>query len=103
MSKNKGFSNTSANRYSLALYELSSESNLLVKVEDNSLAFLNLISKNKDFSNFVKDPTIKKDVLIEIIPLSNHLLNHDYYRQYHQKSMQFELLMRGYFENLFFF
>ncbi len=67
MSKNKGFSNTSANRYSLALYELSSESNLLVKVEDNSLAFLNLISKNKDFSNFVKDPTIKKDVLIEII------------------------------------
>ena len=33
MSKNKGFSDTSANRYSLALYELASESNLLLKIE----------------------------------------------------------------------
>ena len=35
MSKNKGFSSTSANRYSLALYELASEKNLLAKVEEN--------------------------------------------------------------------
>ena len=67
MSKNKGFSSTTAIRYSLALYELSSESNLLDKVEENSLAFLNLISKNKDFNNLVKDPTVSKNILINII------------------------------------
>ena len=44
MSKNKGFSDTSANRYSLALYELARDSNSLVNVEINSRAFLNLIS-----------------------------------------------------------
>ena len=44
MSKNKGFSNTSAERYSLALYELSNESNLLDVVEQHSLAIINLIN-----------------------------------------------------------
>ena len=67
MSKNKGFSDTSANRYSLALYELANESNLLLQIEENSTAFLNLISNNKDFNNLIKDPTIKRDVLTNII------------------------------------
>ena len=67
MSKNKGFSDTSANRYSLALYELSSEGNLISQVEENSLSFLNLISKNKDFNNLIKDPTIGSDTLTGII------------------------------------
>ena len=58
MSKNKGFSDTSANRYSLALYELAKDSNSLVNVEINAKAFLNLISNNKDFKNFIKDPTL---------------------------------------------
>ena len=40
LSNNKGFSNTSAQRYSLALYELSSESNSLDNIEQNSLAIL---------------------------------------------------------------
>ena len=67
MSKNKGFSDTSANRYSLALYELANESNLLKQVEENSSAFLTLISNNKDFSNLIKDPTINQDILINIV------------------------------------
>ena len=52
MSKNKGFSDTSANRYSLALYELASETNSLSKIEENSHAFLKLISNSNDFYNF---------------------------------------------------
>ena len=52
MSKNKGFSSTSANRYSLALYELADESSSLDKVESNSSAFINLISSNNDFNNY---------------------------------------------------
>tara|TARA_Y100000992_G_scaffold271530_1_gene212516 strand:- start:630 stop:1187 length:558 start_codon:yes stop_codon:yes gene_type:complete len=67
LSKNKGFSGTSANRYSLALYELASESNLLVKVEQNSLAFLNLISTNIDFKELIKSPITNNDILINII------------------------------------
>ena len=63
MSKTKGFSDTSANRYSLALYELGSESNTLSKIEENSHAFLKLISNSKDFNNFIKDPTVSRDNL----------------------------------------
>ena len=67
MSKNKGFSNTSADRYSLALFELSTELNLLNQIEDNTNAFLKLISNNKEFNNLVKDPTISREILMNII------------------------------------
>ena len=67
MSKNKGFSDASANRYSLALYELASESNTLSKIEENSHAFLKLISNSKDFNNFIKDPTVTRDSLNQVV------------------------------------
>ena len=61
MSKSKGFSNTSAGRYSLALYELAQESKVLDEVESHSSEIIQLISKSKDFSSFIKDPTNKKE------------------------------------------
>ena len=67
MSKNKGFSDTSANRYSLALYELANESNSLSKIEENSQALLKLISSSEDFNNLIKDPTISRDILNQVI------------------------------------
>ena len=67
MSKNKGFSITSADRYSLALYELASENNVLSQVEDQTLSILNLISSSKDFSNLIKDPTNNQDDLLRVI------------------------------------
>ena len=67
MSKNKGFSSTSANRYSLALFELASESNLLNQIEENSSALINLILNNDDFNNVIKDPTISNEILTNII------------------------------------
>ncbi len=67
MSKNKGFSDTSANRYSLALYELASESNSHMNLEINAKAFLNLISNNQNFKNLIKDPTINREVLTNVI------------------------------------
>ncbi len=67
MSKNKGFSITSAERYSLALYELAKESKVLEKVEDQSLSILNLILSNKDFSNLIKDPTNNQEELLKVI------------------------------------
>ena len=67
MSKNKGFSITSAERYSLALYELASENNVLSQVEDQSSSILNLISSSKDFSNLIKDPTNNQEDLLKVI------------------------------------
>ena len=67
MSKNKGFSNTSTKRYSLALYELSVEANSLNEVEKHSLAILNLVQTSKEFYNLIKDPTENKENLILVI------------------------------------
>ena len=67
MSKNKGFSITSAERYSLALYELASENNVLSQIEDQSLSILSLISSSKDFSNLIKDPTSNQDDLLKVL------------------------------------
>ena len=67
MSKKKGFSITSADRYSLALYELASDDNVLELVEGQSSSILNLILSNKDFSNLIKDPTNKQQNLLKVI------------------------------------
>ncbi len=67
MSKDKGFSITSAERYSLALFELSEEKGLLSKIEDQSLSILNLVDQSKDFSNLIKDPTINQEDLLKVI------------------------------------
>ena len=64
MSKIKGFSNTSAQRYSLALYELSYEADSLNVVEQHVSAVLKLIHTSKDFFNLIKDPTEKQENLI---------------------------------------
>ena len=67
MSKNKGFSNTSSQRYSLALYELSYEANLLDIVEQHSSAILKLIHLSKDFKSLIKNPTRNQEELISVI------------------------------------
>ena len=67
LSKNTGFSITSANRYSLALFELAEENNLLSQIEDQSLSMLNLINQSDDFRNLLKDPTINQEDLSKVI------------------------------------
>ena len=67
MSKSKGFSDTSVNRYSLALYELAEESKSIYEIEEQSSAFINLISRSDDFNSLIKDPTKKKEDLLNII------------------------------------
>ena len=67
MSKSKGFSNVSAQRYSLALYELSNEGNSSDVVEQHSSAVLKLIKSSKDFNNLIKDPTESQENLILVI------------------------------------
>jgi len=61
LSKNKGFSETSAGRYSLALYELAIEANSLSEVEVHSASIINLIALSEDFKSLIKDPTNNKE------------------------------------------
>ena len=51
----------------MALFELAKESNLILQTEENSISFLNLISKNKDFNNLIKDPTLTRSILLNIV------------------------------------
>ena len=67
LSKNTGFSITSAERYSLALFELSEENNSLSQIEDQSSSMLNLINQNDDFCNLIKDPTVNQEDLSKVI------------------------------------
>ena len=60
MSKNKSFSETSATRYSLALYELAKESNQIDEVEKNCSSLIKLIFNSDEFQSLIKNPTIKK-------------------------------------------
>jgi F-type H+-transporting ATPase subunit delta len=61
LSKNKGFSETSAGRYSLALYELSAEANMLSEIEMHSASIIDLISSSEEFNSLIKDPTNTKE------------------------------------------
>ena len=61
MSKNKDFSETSASRYSLALYELATEANLLNEIESHSNSVIDLIKRSEDFRLLIKDPTNGKE------------------------------------------
>ena len=91
MSKSKGFSDTSASRYSLALYELASETNILknfietcsikrgelkaelISAKDLTENEVNNIKDEltKNFSSLIKDPTNKKeDQLNSILKIS---------------------------------
>ena len=67
LSKDTGFSITSAERYSLALYELSTESNVTSQIEEQSLSVLKLLEQSQDFSNLIKDPTTSKDDLLKVV------------------------------------
>ena len=67
LSKDTGFSITSAERYSLALFELSEENNLLSQIEDQSSSILNLIEQSEDFSHLIKDPTTSQEDLLKVI------------------------------------
>ena len=67
LSKSTEFSITSAERYSLALYELSKESGLLTQTEEQCSSVLALINSSEDFRNLIKDPTTKKDDLLKVM------------------------------------
>ena len=67
MSKNKSFSETSAGRYSLALYELATEANTLSEIEVHSQSIIKLITLSEDFKSLIKDPTNNKEDQLNVL------------------------------------
>jgi F-type H+-transporting ATPase subunit delta len=94
LSKNKGFSITSAERYSLALYELASENNVLSQVEVQSSSILNLISSSKDFSDLIKDPTNNQEDLLKVI---DNISNNNKFESLLKNFLSFLITKRRFF------
>ena len=57
MNSKKSFSSETANRYSLALYELAEENSELAVVEKNINELLVIYDSNDELKNFIKNPT----------------------------------------------
>ena len=74
MSTNKSFSNETSERYSLALFEVSKESNELEKAENDIKNFQSLYDLSLDIKNFFKNPTQSINQQIEVINLLSEKL-----------------------------
>ena len=94
MSKNKAFSLITAERYSLALYELASESNLVKQIEDQSISILNLIASNKDFSILIKNPTNTQEDMLKII---NSISENNKFESLFKNFLNFLIIKRRFF------
>ena len=66
MSKNN-ITLTSNNSYSQALFELASENHVLLEVEEQAIAIQKLIKDSLEFSDLIKNPTIKISELIKVM------------------------------------
>ncbi len=94
MSKNKDFSETSAGRYSLALYELALEANSLSEIEIHSTSIIDLIFSSEDFKSLIKDPTNNKaDQLNALNQISEQYKLNDLLR----KFLNFLIFKRRFF------
>ena len=94
MSKNKGFSITSADRYSLALYELASENDVIAQVENQSSSILNLIVSSKDFSYLIKNPTCNQEELLKVI---NSISENNKFENIFKNFLSFLVIKRRFF------
>ena len=94
LSKDTGFSITSAERYSLALFELSEENNLLSQIEDQSSSVLNLINQSEDFSSLIKDPTTNQEDLSKVI---NKIAENNKFENLFKNFLNFLIQKRRFF------
>ena len=69
MSTNKSFSTETSERYSRALFEVSSDANELDKVENDVKKFKLLLDSSQETENFIKDPTQSKILQNKVINL----------------------------------
>ena len=74
MSSNLSFSNSTSERYALALYELAKEKSELEKTESEINNLKDLFATSSDFGNIVSNPIIaRKDQVNSILKISEYL------------------------------
>jgi F-type H+-transporting ATPase subunit delta len=94
LSKNTKFSITSAERYSLALFELSEENNLISQIEEQSSSMLKLINQSNDFSNLIKNPIISQEDLSKAI---NKIIENNKFDKLFKNFLSFLIEKRRFF------
>tara|TARA_B100001564_G_scaffold351819_1_gene358232 strand:- start:1393 stop:1950 length:558 start_codon:yes stop_codon:yes gene_type:complete len=67
MNTNKSFSTETSERYSRALFEVSTESNEIKKVEDDVKNFYTLYNSSFEIKNFLQNPTHTTDIQKKVI------------------------------------
>ena len=71
----KTFSNETSERYALALFELSNETSEIEEIENNILSILEILKKNLDFVNFLKNPTHQLEVQSKVFTELGKIMN----------------------------
>ena len=85
---------TSNNSYSQALFELASENNVLLEVEEQTAALLKLIKTSSDFRDLIKNPTTKSDDLIKIM---DEIANQNKFNELLKRFISFLIKKRRFF------
>ncbi len=67
MSNEVNFSGSALSSYAQALYELAEEDNCVSEIEKQVSNLMILVSQNKDFDTFIKDPTNKNSDLTSVM------------------------------------
>ena len=93
MSK-KNISFSVKNSYSQALFELSTEENSIIEVENQVLSILELINKSSDFNDLIKDPTNKIEDQLKVI---DAISNQFKFNQLLKKFLSFIISKRRFF------
>ena len=75
MSSKKSFSSETAVRYARALFELALEDKELDSIEGYALSLIAVYDKNKEFENFIKNPTQTFTDQLEVIKKISELLS----------------------------
>ena len=75
LSNKNNLSEVTFSRYSLALYELAEESNLVKDIENQASTMVDLISKSDDLKFCIKSPTINKSELEKLINIISEKTN----------------------------
>ena len=75
MSGIKTFSNETSERYALALFELASEKSEVEEIEKNTSFLISICNENKEFIDFLKNPTYQQDVQSKVFTEISKILN----------------------------
>ena len=94
MSKNIGFAGSALGSYAHALFELSEESKIDFEIEKQVSELMKLISNNKDFNLFIKNPTNKPEDLKNVLNKISDKFN---FNQLLKKFLNFLVLKRRLF------